>query len=75
MQNYGYRSITTTVPGIAGSIERGSVARQQRKGDRFILTSPVRIILNRVDGQQSHITVLDSDGRAMARLNADTALY
>lgn len=69
MADYGYRGITTTVPGIAGVIKRGSVERGQRKGERFVLTSPVRIMLNRVDGRDSHITVLSSDGRALAKLS------
>lgn len=75
MMNYGYRSIRTRVEGIAGVIERGNLARGQRKGDRFVLTMPTDIIINRVNGKESTITVLTADGRADARIHASTAIY
>lgn len=69
--NYGYRSIRTTVPGIAGTIARGNVKSMQRKGQRWSHLRNVDIIINRVDGNVSHITVLDKDGKALARLSPD----
>jgi hypothetical protein len=74
MQNYGYRGITTKVPGIAGTIERGNLAAGQRKGERFVLSAPVTITLNRTDGVLTHITVLDDDGAALARI-APNAIF
>ena len=74
MSDYGYRSITTRVPAVAGVIERGSVERGQRKGQRFVLTSPTNIRLNMKGMQVTSVTVLSSDGRALARLAPNTVV-
>ena len=74
MSDYGYRSITTRVPAVAGVIERGSVKRGQRKGQRFVLTSPTNIRLNMKGMQVTSVTVLSSDGRALARLAPNTVV-
>lgn len=74
MADYGYRSITTRVPGVGGVIERGSRARGQRKGQRFVLTSPVDVRLNMRGMQVTSVTVLSSDGRALARLAPNTVV-
>lgn len=66
--NYGYRAVPVSVPGVAGVIQRGSRARMQRKGQRFVLNRPVTIVQNRVDGVERSVTVLAKDGRAIARL-------
>lgn len=74
MSDYGYRSITTRVPAVAGVIERGNVERGQRKGQRFVLTSPTNIRLNMKGMQVTSVTVLSSDGRALARLAPNTVV-
>lgn len=74
MADYGYRSITTRVPAVAGVIERGNRARGQRKGQRFVLTSPADIRLNMRGMQVTSVTVLSSDGHALARLAPNTVV-
>lgn len=74
MNNYGYRAIPARVNGIAGTIQRGSIARGQRKGQNFVHNGAVDIVENRVNGKMTSVTVLDIDGRARARLYPD-ALY
>lgn len=71
MHNYGYRGITTTVPAIAGTIERGNLDRMQRKGQRWVFNRPVNILINRTNGKETSITVLSHDGKALARLYPD----
>ncbi len=59
MQVYGYTSIRTTLPNIVGVDKTG-------KGHTFANAS---VILNRVDGKDRSVTVLDApNGKAVARL-------
>lgn len=74
MTDYGYRSITTNVPAVAGVIQRGNRERGQRKGQRFVLTSPADIRLNMRGMQVTSVTVLSSDGRSLARLAPNTVV-
>lgn len=74
MTDYGYRSITTRVNAVAGVIQRGNRQRGQRKGQRFVLTSPTNIRLNMNGMTVTSVTVLTADGRAQARLEPNTVV-
>lgn len=74
MANYGYRSITTRLPRVAGTVQRGNLARGQRKGDRFVLDSPANVILNIRDGNITSVTVLHEAGSTRARLDPNAFL-
>lgn len=57
--NYGYTSVRATVPGIVGVDKKG-------KGHTF---GKSNVILNRVNGSERSVTVLDGpNGKAVARL-------
>lgn len=59
MDNYGYSSIRTTLPVLSG---------EDSKGTAHVLSN-VPVILNRVNGEQRSVTVLDRpNGKATVRL-------
>lgn len=61
MNNYGYTSIRTNLTVVAGV---------DRKGQSHVFEN-VPVILNRVNGRERSVTVLDRpNGRAVARLTA-----
>lgn len=72
--NYGYRAVPVHAVRVAGTIQRGSVARGQRKGDPFVRNGRQVVLLNNVNGETRSVTVLNPDGSAAARLEP-SALY
>jgi hypothetical protein len=55
---YGYTGIRTTLPAVAGT---------DKAGVKHVLTN-VPVIINRVNGRERSVTVLDANGRATVRL-------
>lgn len=69
MNGYNYRSVLVSTPaGVAGTIQRGSVARFQTKGQAFTSNLTREVLLNFVDGELRSVTALAHDGSARARL-------
>ncbi len=59
MDNYGYSSVRTTLPVLSG---------EDKSGKAHVLTN-VPVILNRVNGSERSVTVLDRpNGKATVRL-------
>jgi hypothetical protein len=67
MSDYGYSAHRRTVKAISGLSIKGKTP--------VVLTQPVTILENRVDGYLRSVTVLDHDGRAQTRLDGPSARY
>lgn len=67
MLDYGYSAHRRTVRAISGKTLRGVA---------FVhVGQPVTILENRVNGSLRSVTVLGIEGKALARLDGDTARY
>lgn len=70
--DYGYSAHRRTVAHVSGKVVN---RKGERTGEAFVHDDTIRILENRVNGSLRSVTVLDADGRALVRLDGETARY
>jgi hypothetical protein len=70
--SYTYTSHTVPVNAISGKVQRGR--GPIRKGDTYRSPASGRVILNRLDGTLSSITVLNGEGVRVCTLDPDAKI-
>lgn len=74
MKPYHYGSTVRSTLSVQGTVTRGRVSAGTRKGQTFTANGRT-VIENRVEGKIRDFTVLDSNGRAEARIAADSIVF